>query len=167
MDNSGIGFVATASVTHRCNALTCTYHMAAEGVLHCLHVMTGLDNTHEVQLANFIVHHHQPIGSALHGRAGAGSKTLNTAPFVPRSTTQTLTRLYGLDLLADSTEHLLIQAVELIKAAPCTTLHQTNKDAGHRPKVKLLVAVEHQDLSLHASAHLLRLGDHDLYTSIG
>ena len=54
--------------------------------------------------------------------------------------------LNDLDLLADRGQHLLVQAVELIKAAPGSTLDQPHEDAPHALEVKLLVTVEHQDL---------------------
>jgi hypothetical protein len=57
-----------------------------------------------------------------------------------------LAYLYGLHLLADSTQHVLSQSVELVKAAPSTAAQQPDKDAPHGTHVKLLVAVEDKNL---------------------
>ena len=57
--------------------------------------------------------------------------------------------LYQLDLLTDSRQHILLQPVELIKAAPSATFHQANKDAPNTSKVKLTITVEDQHLRTH------------------
>lgn len=57
--------------------------------------------------------------------------------------------LYGLHLLADSTQHFLAEPVELVKAAEGAAAQQAHKDAPHGSHIKLLVAVEHQHL-MHA-----------------
>ena len=47
--------------------------------------------------------------------------------------------LDGLDLHGHGREHRLLQAVELIKAAPSSTLHQAHEDATHGLHVNALV----------------------------
>lgn len=56
------------------------------------------------------------------------------------------TYLDCLDLLADRGEHVLSQPVELVEAAPRAAEAQAGKDAAHGRGIKLLIAVEHQDL---------------------
>jgi hypothetical protein len=56
------------------------------------------------------------------------------------------THLDSLHLLADSTQHVLPQSVELVKAAPGSAAQQTNKNAAHGTNVKLFVTIEHQHL---------------------
>mmetsp|Transcript_9476 Transcript_9476/g.27065 ORF Transcript_9476/g.27065 Transcript_9476/m.27065 type:complete len:279 (+) Transcript_9476:6945-7781(+) len=65
-----------------------------------------------------------------------------------------------LDLLAHSAQHLLLQAVKLVKATPSAAFHQAHKDAAHGLEVELLVAVEDKHLPGHRlpqSLHTLRL----------
>jgi hypothetical protein len=50
--------------------------------------------------------------------------------------------LYGLNLLADCTQHILAQSVKLIKAAPSSALHQSYENAAHCSEIKLLIAIE-------------------------
>ena len=54
--------------------------------------------------------------------------------------------LDDLDLLRDRRQHLLVQPVELVEAAPGAALDQAGKDPPHRPVVDPFVAVEDQHL---------------------
>ena len=50
--------------------------------------------------------------------------------------------LDDLDLHGDGRQHGLLQTVELIKAAPCSTLDQTDEDTAHRLHIYTLTTVE-------------------------
>ena len=60
--------------------------------------------------------------------------------------------LDGLDLHGHGRQRLLLQPVELVKAAPGAALDQADEDATHGLDVDALVAVEHQDLPTQESA---------------
>lgn len=86
----------------------------------------------------------------------AANQRLNNSDYLPNSKGACRISTYmpchcdgylnDLDLLADSRQHLLIQTVEFIKAAPRPTLDQAHKDASHALEVKLLITIEHKDL---------------------
>lgn len=52
-------------------------------------------------------------------------------------------------LAGHDTEHLGLNAVELIKAAPCATLHQTAEDAGHGLVVQAFTTIHDHTLHTH------------------
>ena len=54
--------------------------------------------------------------------------------------------LYQLDLLADGRQHIFLQTVELIKAAPSAAFHQANEDAPNTSEIELTITVEDQHL---------------------
>ena len=58
--------------------------------------------------------------------------------------------LDGLNLRGHRGEHLLLQTIKLVKATPRAALEQSREYPSHGLEVKLLVAVEHQNLPAHS-----------------
>ena len=52
--------------------------------------------------------------------------------------------LNRLDLLRDARQHMLVEAIKLVKAAPGTDAAQPHKEAAHRTQIKLRVAIKYQ-----------------------
>ena len=61
-------------------------------------------------------------------------------------------------LLGHNTQHLFINAVEFIKAGPCTRLSQAGKEPAHEPIVQTVTTVEHKALHAQGLGQVL----HDL-----
>mmetsp|Transcript_19355 Transcript_19355/g.46759 ORF Transcript_19355/g.46759 Transcript_19355/m.46759 type:complete len:417 (+) Transcript_19355:7106-8356(+) len=88
-----------------------------------------------------------PRGVEGHEDAGVGVDVDDRPEEVHLSALFLESCLDRLDLLRDRREHLGLEAVELVEAAPRAALDKSREDAAHRLVVDPFVAVEHQHLA--------------------
>jgi len=108
--------------------------------------------THTHQCMSTLLHPH--VRTRRHPSAGARTHIANTHA-CPPVRASAWTHLDLLDLARHHRQHLRLNAVELVEAAPRAALHQAAEDGAHGLVVQALPAVEHHAQQRHGLGKVL------------